>query len=217
MTEVYNSVMTVLASASGQDGGVTTTTATSASARREQALEVAAQLLADHGPDALSARRVAAAIGASTQIVYTLFGGMPGLVEALYVEGFRRLAEAMDEAGGTPGTPEVLCEMGAAYRRFALTNPAFYDVMFGRRFPDWQPSPAARDAAHATFTRLVAAWQACLEAGTLVGTTAEEGARLCWSAIHGATSLDLHGLLEAEGADERARTLSQAVVDRFRP
>ena len=184
--------------------------------RREDALEVAAQLLADHGPDGLSVRRVAAAIGASTQIVYTLFGGMPGLLEALYVEGFRRLAAAMDAAEGEPGSPDSLCQMGAAYRSFALQNSAFYDVMFGRRVPDWQPSPAARDAAHGTFSRLVSAWQACLDAGTLQGISAEEGARLCWAAIHGATSLDLHGLLDPEGARERALILSQSVVDRFR-
>ena len=49
-------------------------------------------------------------------------------------------------------------------------------------------------------------------ARTLVGTSAEEGARLCWAAIHGATSLDLHGMTATEGADERARTLSRAVV-----
>jgi AcrR family transcriptional regulator len=185
-------------------------------ARRGDALEVAARLLADHGSEALSVRRVASAIGASTQIIYTLFGGKPGLIEALYIEGFERLSAAMDEAKGAPGAPDHLCEMGAAYRRFAMANPAFYDVMFGRRIPDWHPSAAARDAAHGTFSRLVQAWQACLDAGTLGGTTADEGARLCWAAIHGATSLDLHGLLEPEGAAERAILLSQSVVDRFR-
>ncbi|MDQ1689071.1 MAG: hypothetical protein QOK42_2046 [Frankiaceae bacterium] len=185
--------------------------------RRGDALEVAAQLLADHGSEALSVRRVAAAIGASTQIVYTLFGGKPGLIEALYIEGFERLSAAMDDAKGSPGSPDLLCEMGAAYRRFALANPAFYDVMFGRRIPDYQPSPDAVAAAHGCFQRLVDTWQVCLDAGTLRGTTAEDGARLCWAAIHGATSLDLHGMTAPEGADERARVLSSAVVDRFRP
>lgn len=190
---------------------------TSLDARRGEALEVAARLLADHGPDGLSVRRVAAAIGGSTQLVYTLFGGKPGLVEALYVEGFQRLAAAMDSADAAAGTAEHLCAMGVAYRRFAMANPAFYDVMFGRRIPGYKPSAAAVAAAHGCFERLVGAWQACLDAGTLVGTTAEEGARLCWAAIHGATSLDLHGMTVPEGADERARTLSRAVVDRFRP
>ena len=36
----------------------------------------------------LRARAVTAEIGASTQALYTLFGGMPGLFEAIVADGF---------------------------------------------------------------------------------------------------------------------------------
>src|SRR5438105_9415646 len=62
--------------------------------RRRPVLESAARLLAEEGPHGLSLRRIAAEAGGSTQLVYTLFGGKPGLADALYAEGFGRLSAA---------------------------------------------------------------------------------------------------------------------------
>ena len=57
-------------------------------------LEAGARVLAREGPAALTTRRVADEVGASTTAVYTLFGGKGGLVREIYIEGFARLAEA---------------------------------------------------------------------------------------------------------------------------
>ena len=113
---MYNSVMTPLSSIME---AVTLTTALDPGAdlagRRRQVLEAAARLLAEEGPHGLSLRRVAAEAGGSTQIVYTLFGGKPGLADGLYAEGFDRLASAMHAAlaaAPPPGDPERLVAVG---------------------------------------------------------------------------------------------------------
>ena len=61
---------------------------------RLQLVEAAAQLLATGGRDAVTARRVAAAVGTSTQAVYTHFGGMDELLAEIWREGFSRFGAA---------------------------------------------------------------------------------------------------------------------------
>src|SRR4051812_23804404 len=119
--------MTMLSSDLRQTVAVTADTPSPAAeddldARRRQVVEAAARVLAEDGPHGLSLRRIAAEAGGSTQIVYTLFGGKPGLADALYAEGFRRLAQAMVgelAAAPNPGDPERLKALGRAYLAFA--------------------------------------------------------------------------------------------------
>ncbi|HUR13276.1 MAG TPA: TetR/AcrR family transcriptional regulator [Mycobacteriales bacterium] len=172
--------------------------------RRRAVVEAAARLLAEEGPHGLSLRRIAAEAGGSTQLVYTLFGGKPGLADALYAEGFGRLAAACRAALAQcppPGDPERLMAIGRAYRAFAQDEPAFFAVMFGKAIPDFTPTTATSGRCRAnTFGNLVGEVQACLDAGTLVGS-AEELARLCWVTVHGLSALESAGMLRLEDPD----------------
>lgn len=58
-------------------------------------VEVAARVLAEEGPSAVSARRLANEVGASTMVVYTHFGGMDHVLGHVRREGFRRFGEAL--------------------------------------------------------------------------------------------------------------------------
>ncbi|MEY2552238.1 MAG: hypothetical protein QOC57_98, partial [Ilumatobacteraceae bacterium] len=57
-------------------------------------LKAASELLAEEGPAALTVRGIANAAGVSTMNVYSRFGSKDGVVDHLFVEGFRRLGEA---------------------------------------------------------------------------------------------------------------------------
>jgi AcrR family transcriptional regulator len=99
--------------------------------QRERMLAAARRLLEDEGPEALQARRLAAELGTSTQAVYTLFGGMPGLFEAIVAEGFLALA---DHVKAVPLTDDPVADFfaeGAAYAQWALGHPQLYRLMFG--------------------------------------------------------------------------------------
>lgn len=191
-----------------------------ADARRRTVLEVAARLLAEDGPHALSLRRVAAEAGGSTQIVYTLFGGKPGLADALYAEGFRRLGAAVTRAladAPPAGDPERLMVLGHSYRTFALAEPAFFSVMFGRAIPGFTPTRATRAAGRrATFGLVVQATQECVDAGTLVAPDAELLARACWATAHGVAALEVAGL-GGEDAAAVAEIALRAPLDAHRP
>ena len=58
---------------------------------REALLAAAHDLLATEGPAALTVRRIAAAAGMSTMNVYSRFGGKDGVLDELFIDGFRRL------------------------------------------------------------------------------------------------------------------------------
>ena len=189
--------------------------------RRRLVLEAAARALAEEGPHGLSLRRIAAEAGGSTQLVYTLFGGKPGLADALYAEGFGRLAAVCRAALADcppPGDPSRLMAVGRAYRAFAQAEPAFFAVMFGKAIPDYTPTSATTGRCRAnTFGSLVAEVQACLDAGTLVHDSAEQLARLCWVTVHGLAALEAAGMLRADDPDAFAEEALRTPLDALRP
>jgi AcrR family transcriptional regulator len=99
--------------------------------QRARLLEAAVRLLEDGGPEVLQARRLTAEIGASTQAVYTLFGGMPGLVEALVAEGFVRFAAHITTVPETDDPVADFFARGWAYCGWAFEHPQLYRLMFG--------------------------------------------------------------------------------------
>src|SRR3954454_20116346 len=94
----------------------------SASPTRETLLDAALRLLEERGPGALRVRDVAAAADQSTIGVYTHFGSKQGLLEELYLHGFRRLADQLTSVPSDGhGRPELLA-FALAYRAFAVDN-----------------------------------------------------------------------------------------------
>ena len=98
---------------------------------RARLVEVALQMLEGSGPEALQARKLTAEVGTSTQAVYTHFGGMPGLFEAIVAEGFARFARYV---AAVPETDDAVADFftkGWAYCEWALTHPQLYRLIFG--------------------------------------------------------------------------------------
>jgi AcrR family transcriptional regulator len=178
-------------------------------------VDTAGRLLADHGVDGLSLRRLATAADTSTMSVYTRFGGKPQLLTAMYREGFARLGSFLAEASEGGRAPlELLAETGRAYRRAALASPTLYGLMFGPPPPGLDPSPEDAEAAHATFRPLVDAVSRCVAEGDLVGDP-ERIALHLWAVVHGMVGLELAGRLpvdadQAEEEYERALAFSAA-------
>jgi AcrR family transcriptional regulator len=94
-------------------------------------MAVALRLLEESGPEALQARTLTAEIGTSTQAVYTLFGGMPGLFEALVVDGFARFASHVSAVPQTDDPVADFFTQGRAFCDWALAHPQLYRLMFG--------------------------------------------------------------------------------------
>ena len=100
--------------------------------RRQQLLEAALGALESGGIQSLRARELTREIGASTMAVYTHFGGMPGLADAMVREGLSRFARHVRNHAPETGDPLAdLIAGGVAYAGFALANPQLYRLMFG--------------------------------------------------------------------------------------
>jgi AcrR family transcriptional regulator len=99
--------------------------------QRDRLLEVALRRLEESGPEVLRARTLTAEIGTSTQALYTVFGGMPGLFEAIVADGFTRFAAHVEAVPETGDPVADFFAEGLAFGAWALTHPQLYRLMFG--------------------------------------------------------------------------------------
>jgi AcrR family transcriptional regulator len=171
-------------------------------------LDAAGALLHLEGPQALTTRRLADAVGTSTQAIYTLFGGKEGIVRAMYREGFDRLEHQLDAVDTSAPAPEYLLGLGRAYRTAALRSPHYYDVMFGRPVPEFEPRPDDVERSLATQRVLTGGIVRCIESGMLRSDAdPDEIGAFLWAAAHGLVSLELTGHLDL-GADEHGDSVA---------
>ncbi|GAB2835270.1 TetR/AcrR family transcriptional regulator [Actinocorallia aurea] len=182
-------------------------------ALRTGLIDLAAQLLTDEGPAALTMRRLATAAGCSTTVLYRVFGGKDGIADALYREGFTRLKRRLEEAPHGGGPAEHLASIGRAYRVNALAERNLYRVMFFAVIPGFTPGEQARAEARASLDVLRSAVVACGQAGVFAkDADPEEVTDLLWAASHGALSLELAGHYAGETAAVRYRALTTAAA-----
>lgn len=177
-------------------------------------LEEAEALVRRDGPDGVALRELARACGSSTMAVYTLYGGKPGLMQALYAVGFARLHAYALSAEERAAPLRWMVRQMLAYRRFALEHTGMYRLMFGgeKRF-----SPTGRHSqfvslsvpvedAYPAFAALVDAVGTCFAHHRATAPDPAEVqnlAFLVWGQMHGLVSLEIAGY--ADPADALSR------------
>jgi len=176
---------------------------------KERLIEAGLRVIETEGAEALNARKLAAEIGASTTTVYTHFGGMAGLYEALVRQTFIRFGEALTAVERTDDPVVDLLTLGVAYREFALASPQRYRLMFGvtglgsgalvAQDLTAGGAPSGLAEATATFDQLREAVQRALDAGRIHGDDATAIAGQFWSTIHGFVLLEMSGFFGTEG------------------
>jgi AcrR family transcriptional regulator len=165
-------------------------------ALRVKLLNRAGELLSNEGPSALSLRRLAADVNTSTTAVYSLFGGKPALLDALYDEGFRRFGERLATVPETDDPVEDLIQIALTYRASALQDRQFYVVMFSKVVPDFSPTTETYIAASGTFVPVVKTVQRAIDNGSFLPNEPPEVIGLAlWSICHGLVSLEIYGIL----------------------
>ncbi|MUL79866.1 TetR/AcrR family transcriptional regulator [Mycolicibacterium sp. CBMA 226] len=186
---------------------------------RRQLIEAGIAILERDGLQALSVRKLAAEVGTSTMVVYTHFGSMAGVVDALSAEIFARFGDALASVPHTDDPVADFFSMGAAYRRFALKNPQHYQLMFGTAVPA-SLSNCRTDltvTGHATsrdasFQTLCASVRRMTDAGRIRNDGEAAVAGRIWSICHGAVMLEMAGFFGSEGHGLRD-ILSPLTVD----
>ena len=162
---------------------------------RRRLIEVAADILSEDGPAALSARRLARDAGTSTMAVYTHFGGMPGLVRAVVAEGFARLYARVAEVKETEDPLADLIGSAAAYRAHALADPHLFSVMFGSAsLGQYRLTTQELEVGLAAFDQLAAIVARVMAAGAIRQGDARAVAGQFWAALHGYVMIEIGGL-----------------------
>lgn len=181
---------------------------------RRQILDRASELLAEAGPDGLSMRRLSQRIGASTIVLYTHFRDKQAILDELYVEGFERLANDLAAVPVDDDPIVHVMNLGRAYRRSAVRNPTYYQLMFSRCVPGFDPSPESRASAKRAFMALRDGVQRCLDGGRIAPGEATPIAHTLWGTLHGLISLELFGYgLPGASAEQRLEHALQVIRD----
>lgn len=155
-------------------------------------LTAARRLLAEHGPEALTVRRIASEAGMSTMNVYSRFGGKDGVIDELFSDGYRRLIEAIDAVPNTDDVIADLLNVAATYRAFARENPTYYGIMFRSAVPGFEASPESVAMALGGLAHLVGRVRRGQEAGQIQASLdPQEVAAFLWASCHGMVSFEL--------------------------
>ena len=178
-------------------------------------------MLEEAGPEALQARKLTATVGASTQAVYTLFGGMPGLFEALVADGFRRFAEYIEAVPESDDPVADFFAQGRAYCEWALESPQHYRLMFGltggglRRHAGLEMSVARTftgpPEGQAAFQIMIRAMDRVQAAGRIRPVDSLVAAGQFLSATHGYVLLAIGGVFGRE--DDGLEVISASAVN----
>lgn len=182
-------------------------------ARRALIVTTARRLAEAEGWDAVTTRRLSTEIEYSQPVLYKHFAGMEQIADAVAVDGFGELADAIRAARSGAAAPrDVLTRIAQAYLDFARDNPAVYDAMFTR-------ATALRFADHETPPELTAGFAELRESVRLVADEqdADSLTEVLWAALHGLVTLARTGRLRPGHAAERLELLVKQFVGKGKP
>lgn len=186
--------------------------------------EVARRQLAVTGAAALSLRAVAREMGLTAPALYRYYDDRDALLTALIVDGYTSLCEHLEAARDAAPDPGArIAAMSLAYRRWAVTHPHEFVLVFGAPVPGYAapedgPTHEAGmrfgatflevfSAVHATtafavppqehrtpaLERALAAWK---DGSAPLPSGAMQVFLSCWGRLHGMITLEVFGHLQ---------------------
>ena len=159
---------------------------------RQRILEVAEQLVEQHGPGAVTLREIARQVGVSHGAPLRHFPSLNHIFTELAIDGFVGLYDHVREgrmaAGPDASTGEQLARGCDAYVRYAVERPGLFALMFRFEVLD-QASDELAIRAFAAWNQLVDLVQAHRTNGWRDDVELQALAGACWSTVHGAAQL----------------------------
>lgn len=155
--------------------------------RREEIVTAARELAESDGWAAVTMRRLAGELGVTQPVLYSAFDGRQALVDAIAVNGFADLADAL---GGADPSPMARMR---AYLSFAAEQPRVYEAMFSMPLGVEFAADDTPEPLHRAFAALRDAFP------DEDGTRAE----VAWSTLHGLATLQAGRRLRPEQVESR--------------
>ena len=182
---------------------------------RTKILNATTELFLEGGASALSVRAISKRAGLSTIGIYSHFQGKQGILDALYIEGFDLVRQAMDTGSDGRATKQQVLESCLGYLNVGEQNEAHYRLIFGESDPGYQPSKDATDARDKAFSKLVKV------AGSYLPDNASmiDRRRIAldiWAIVHGYVSISHHGALSDDDWKSMAISVVSVQLDSLR-
>lgn len=169
---------------------------------RAALLDTTAKMIVEQGIHKVSMRSLSNMIGVSRTAPYRHFDDKEALLCAVAEHGFRRLGEKMRQAAASSGSAVSRFEkMAMAYVDFALANPAYYKLMFGKEMASDTPSEDLLTAAMATLEEAFTIIKECQVEGSFRKGNPNSLTNVVWSTLHGLVSLLIDGQIRSAQSD----------------
>jgi AcrR family transcriptional regulator len=178
---------------------------------RNALIEAGKDLAATGGPEAVTVRAAAKAVGVTPTAAYRHFASHADLVDAVKATALARLAEHVGAATATvSGSDPVatatmrLRATGEAYLKFATEDTGSFLVAFDRGVDHEPGDDLARFLANSdtAFGQLTESLDELVRVGYLSPDARVNAEFVAWSVVHGLANLTLFGPLRAMPADE---------------
>lgn len=181
------------------------------SSLRDTVLRAAVDYIAEHGPDGLSLRQVAADAGVSHQAPYHHFTDRKGIFQAIAMEGFTKFAEAL-RVSAQNESDDPATAMLESYVEFAISHRGHFRVMFRSELCSMGENLELKQVADDSFGVLVDHVSHTLGDSSSIEEIRARATAM-WALAHGLATLLIDGPLEAEiGLIADRRALIRAVA-----
>lgn len=111
----------------------------------QEVVDVAVAVMVETGAAGMTLGEVARRMGIRTPSLYVYFPSKAALCDAIFARGWGEVGEVMNEYDGQPDAAcephAFLTEVLSTFVGWALTHPAYSQLMFWRPIPNWEPSP----------------------------------------------------------------------------
>ncbi len=181
---------------------------------RRRLCAAAESLFAERGPEAVTMRELATAMGVSPMTPYRYFKDKDAILAAVRAAAFTRFAETIEAAIALPGSAVDKSRQAArAYIDFALEQPQAYKLMFDLSQTTENDYPELTAAAARARRTMTAHVEAMIKAGAMQGD-AEMIGHVFWTILHGSLVLQLSGKLSPSIDPQQLRQTAFALLGR---
>ncbi|MDT3445094.1 MULTISPECIES: TetR/AcrR family transcriptional regulator [unclassified Pseudofrankia] len=181
---------------------------------REALIAAAAELAAEHGPDAVVLREAARRVGVSHNAAYRHFADRDALLRAVSARAMtefgRLVADRVTEAATGDSMEAAMARLeasGRAYVEFATTRPGLFRMVciwsLGSITPD--------DDVRHPYVQLSERLDELVATGAITPARRQNAEIGAWSAVHGFAMLVLDGPLSAASPAEREVGLAEVL------
>ena len=161
---------------------------------RDTVLRAAVDHIAEHGPDGLSFRQVAADAGVSHQAPYHHFTDRRGIFQAIALDGFTMFTAALRAAEQRTDIDSSTALLHG-YVDFAIGHKGHFRVMFRNDLTHIGDDPTLAKVADESFDVLIDHVQRALGESASVDDIRDRTVTM-WSVAHGLATLLMDGPLE---------------------